>query len=78
MKTFLEQLQEAVGVEYPLKDILNNLTDEEIITEINLFAKEVAKEALKNASLRDGCIFADGERYVHHSLVTDENNIPKL
>lgn len=50
MKTFTEQLQEAVGATYPLEDILQNLTPEQILEEVNIFARSLAKEALKNAS----------------------------
>lgn len=72
MKTFLVQLQESVGIQYTLRDILIRLTDEEVITEINLFAKNVATEALK---------FNDDYGRLTEILpdtITDENNIPKL
>lgn len=76
MKTVEEILRECVTHEF---DIRNDEYEKgRIIDAMKQYAIEVAKEALKNASLRDGCIFADGERYVHHSLVADENNIPKL
>lgn len=50
MKTFTEHLQDCVGATYPLEDILNNLSPEEIEEEAHSYAKEVAREALKNAA----------------------------
>lgn len=77
MKTFTEQLQEAVGATYPLEDILQNLTPEQILDEVNTFAKEVAKEALKNAS-ENATYFLDANDQVQivKSSITSEENIP--
>lgn len=50
MKTFLEHLQDAVGGTFPLEDIINNLSADEIAEEAKLHALEACREALKNAS----------------------------
>lgn len=60
-----------------------DITDIEIVTDIvaKRFAVEMAKEALKNASERDGCTFYENRKaipYVAKELILDENNIPKL
>ncbi len=79
MKTFTEQLQEAVGATYPLEDILQNLTPEQILEEVNIFARSVAKEALKNAS-ENATYFLDANYQVQivKSSITSEENIPTL
>ena len=85
MRTFEQQLQEAVGATYPLEDILQNLTPEQILDEVNIFAKEVAKEALKNASdnakteqgyCSDG--WTPSVRIVDKWSILNESNIPEL
>lgn len=50
MKTFTQHMQDCVGATYPLEDILNNLSPEEIEEEAHIYAKEVAKQSLVNAS----------------------------
>lgn len=50
MKTFTEHMQDCVGATYPLETILYNLRSEEIEEEVNIYAKEVARKALKNAA----------------------------
>lgn len=48
---------------------------------MDTYALEVAKEALRNASERDGCTFYENRKaipYVAKELILDENNIPKL
>lgn len=91
MRTFEQQLQEAVGCSYPLDIILANLSADEILEEVNIFAKEVAKESLKNAS--DNVKMKEGDRrpplgsfdYIgtHYTVVDkksilNESNIPEL
>ena len=79
MKTFTEQLQEAVGAKYPLDTILANLSSDEILEEVNIFAKEVAKEALKNASENATYILdANDEVHIVKSSITSEENIPSV
>lgn len=50
MKTFTEHMQDCVGATCPLGEILYNLSPEEIEEEAHNYAKEVAREALKNAA----------------------------
>lgn len=50
MKTFLEHLQDAVGGTFPIEDIINNLSADEIVEEVKLYALEACKESLRNAS----------------------------
>lgn len=81
MKTFLEQLQHNVSPSYNFREILDNLTDDQIINEVNDYATEVAKEALMNAAVRfsEGCFnrceFASSSEI---DDIENENNIPKL
>lgn len=86
MKTFEEHMQEAVGATYPIDIILNNLETEDIVEEINNYAKEVAKEALKNASVNAEVVCELANIYDPYSTyfevdkqsILNESNIPKL
>lgn len=79
MKTFTEQLQEAVGATYPLEDILQNLTPEQILDEVNIFAKEVAKEALRNAfELIPKDFYLTDAQWEIIKGILDESNIPNV
>lgn len=72
-------MQEAVGATYPIDIILNNLETEDIVEEVNNYAKEVAKEALKNASKNATYILdANDEVNIVKSSIASEENIPKL
>lgn len=78
-KTFLEQLQEAVGCKYPLRTILENLEDDQIIEEVNIFAKSVAKQSLENAyNSIDTKDVIDVKWTNIHKSVTNPNNIPTV
>lgn len=76
MKTFEEHMQGAVGATYPLEDILNNLLIEDIVEEVNIYAKEVAREALKNASSHFDEKTSLGQ--ISINVITSETNIPEL
>lgn len=91
MITFEQHMQEAVGATYPLEDILNNLLIEDIVEEVNIYAKEVAKEALKNASenvkMKEGYrrppfgsfdYIGTHYKVVDKQSILNESNIPKL
>src|SRR5690606_20862183 len=85
MKTFEEHLQDAVGAKYPLQDILENLSAEEILEEVNIFSKGVAREALKNAMIKQDEVL---ERFAYRThgpfaeslreSILDDKNIPEL
>ena len=83
MKTFLEQLQDAVGGTFPIEDIINNLSADEIVEEVKLYALEACKEALKNSNFRfEKHYYLDNfdmpfEKNKIRELITDEENIPK-
>lgn len=76
MKTFTEHLQDCVGATYPLEDIINNLSPEEIEEEAHIYAKEVAREALMNASSHFDEKTSLGQ--ISINVITTESNIPGL
>lgn len=47
MKNFLEFLQEGIG-SYSLREIIDNLTDEQILTAVEDYAYERAKKVLSD------------------------------
>lgn len=76
MKTFEEHMQEAVGATYPIDIILNNLETDDIVEEVNNYAKDVAREALKSASLVGNALREDGD--LVKKIILNECNIPVL
>ena len=85
MKTFTEHMQDCVGATHPLETILHNLSPEEIEEEAHIYAKEAAREALKNASENAGTkqgYCSDGwtpsVKVVDKSSILNESNIPDL
>lgn len=76
MKTFTEHMQDCVGATHPLEIILHNLTSEEIEEEVHIYAKEVAKEALRNASSHFDEKTSLGQ--ISINVITSESNIPEI
>lgn len=76
MKTFTEHMQDCVGATYPLEDIINNLSPEEIEEEVHIYAKEVAQQTIKNV-----CKNFDEKSVVGQTsiaVISAESNIPEL
>ena len=84
MKTFLEHLKHNVSPSYTLREILDNLTDDQIINEVNEYALEVAKETLRNAAENATITgnwdaeIGDVIHSVHKESILSHDNIPKL
>lgn len=55
-----------------------NCSKYDIIHLMNVYAKHVAKEALKNAKEKVEYEYQDYDEQIDYDFITDESNIPKL
>lgn len=63
MKTFEQHLHDSGTGGYPLRDILDNLTDEDIEDSVKEFAKEYAQKAcedLRERIAEEACLESNG------------------